>query len=117
MQENKSGFFRNLIDAVCYYSHSRMRIDISFDGNHIMKYRVRTHMNKCKHFIPFIIDLHNLINKIGVAVDSGARYLVDQGHMEKEGMRKLWEKSIRESIDELNKLLDTVKLDEAESVG
>lgn len=97
-------------------SRDKINISIEFNGVNLLRYEIYSKLTESSHFLPFIVDMPTLMGKLSSTYESGARYLVDKGYIDKEDMRKILEESIRDSIEEMNKLLDTVKLDDIKEI-
>lgn len=89
-----------------------LNISIDFNGKDTLKYKLSSRFKNSSHFLPYIVDMPTLVNKISSTYEKGARYLVEKEYLKKEDMRKILEESVRGSIDELNKILDLVKLED-----
>ena len=73
-----------------------------------VNYHMRSTFRKPEHSLLFIGNFYHTLNEIYVNIERAARWLVKNGDIRKEDMRRFLVESIGESIEVLEKYRDMV---------
>lgn len=93
----------------------RMIITVSFknQGNDIIaNFKLDSKLIRNESFLAFVESTPTLMDRLFSTIESGGRYLVDNGYIQLESMRKLLEKTTDSSIDAIDKIRQLVKAED-----
>lgn len=75
----------------------------------ILCYKLTSKLKDSAYFLPMIIDLPTLMEKIFSAMEAGGRYLAEQGYVPKEQMRRILDESFDSAIKRVEPIRELVK--------
>lgn len=75
----------------------------------ILCYKLTSKLEDSAYFLPMIIDLPTLMEKIFSTMESGGRYLAEHGYVPKEEMRRILDESFDSAIERVEPIRELVK--------
>ena len=76
------------------------------------KFKPRFDEDRCECFLAMVYQMPILMEKMFRSIDLGARWLVENKHVDHEKMRQLLEQSAVSSIEEIGKFRNLVMVDD-----
>ena len=93
----------------------KMIITISFknQGSDIVaNYKLDSKLRNNESFLAFVESTPTLMDRLFSTIEFGGRYLVDNGYIQLEPMRKILEKTTDSSIAAIDKIRKLVKVED-----
>lgn len=88
---------------------NELNISIKLIKEDTLKYELKSTLKKDVYFLPMIIDLPTLMEKIFSSMERGGRCLVEEGYIPREKMRQLLEESFDSAIKAVEPIIDRVR--------
>lgn len=89
-----------------------VNLKFPYDEEPIAYYNIRSNLSRDINFLVMLGAMPRLLEGLYDRLEKGSRYLVDQGYIQLEEMRRILEETTESSIEAIDKIRKLVKADD-----